>query len=119
MGSVLVVGAGAAGLAAAARLIKAGQQVTILEARDRVGGRIDTVRNAAFPIPVERGAEFVHGRPPELQVAIDARHLVLGSMEDADNWCFEAGTLQCCNDFWTQWKNVANAILDEKPDRDR
>jgi len=58
--SVLIIGAGAAGLAAAQHLIKHGYIVTILEARDRVGGRIWTDYGMA-PHPVELGAEFIHG----------------------------------------------------------
>jgi monoamine oxidase len=58
---IIVIGAGAAGLIAAKELITSGHQVTIVEARDRVGGRIYTVRDDRFPLPVELGAEFVHG----------------------------------------------------------
>ncbi len=63
---VIVLGAGAAGLAAADRLVRAGLRVTVLEARDRVGGRVDTVVDAATGVPLELGAEFIHGRPKEL-----------------------------------------------------
>jgi monoamine oxidase len=62
--TVLVLGAGAAGLAAAAKLVAAGLRVTVVEARDRVGGRVDTRCDARLGIAVEHGAEFVHGRPP-------------------------------------------------------
>lgn len=58
---VIVIGAGAAGLAAAAELVRARQRVLILEARDRVGGRCWTRRMAGLEIPVELGAEFIHG----------------------------------------------------------
>jgi monoamine oxidase len=119
MQSVIIIGAGVAGLAAARRLVHAGKDVTILEARNRIGGRVDTVRNPLFPIPLERGAEFVHGQPPELQEGIDARDLVLGNMEGADNWCFKDGALERCNDFWSQWETVAEAILEERSGRDR
>jgi len=58
-----VIGAGAAGLAAAARLARAGREVLVLEARERIGGRCDTRRMAGVAAPVELGAEFIHGRP--------------------------------------------------------
>src|SRR5262245_4713971 len=63
---VLVIGAGIAGLAAAQRLRRAGRSVLVLEARDRVGGRVRTLRGRELPCPIEAGAEFVHGRPPAL-----------------------------------------------------
>ena len=67
---VLVVGAGIAGLAAAQRLAAAGQRVLVLEARDRIGGRIHTAHDPDLETPVELGAEFVHGHPAELVNAI-------------------------------------------------
>ena len=54
---VIVVGAGFAGLAAAARLADAGVEVDVFEARDRVGGRVWSVPFAGGV--VERGAEFI------------------------------------------------------------
>ena len=58
---VVIVGAGAAGLAAADVLARAGRSVLILEARERVGGRCWTRRMPALAAPVELGAEFIHG----------------------------------------------------------
>ncbi|MBV8391358.1 MAG: FAD-dependent oxidoreductase [Mucilaginibacter sp.] len=58
---VIIIGAGAAGLMAAYELSKAGKQVTILEARDRVGGRIHTLND---DMHTELGAEFIHGDLP-------------------------------------------------------
>lgn len=63
---VLIIGAGAAGLAAAQALTAAGRRVVILEARDRIGGRIFTLPAASHGVPIELGAEFIHGRPPEI-----------------------------------------------------
>ncbi len=61
---VIVIGAGAAGLTAAGELLASGLHVTLLEARDRVGGRIWTRREPGIAVPIELGAEFVHGQAP-------------------------------------------------------
>jgi len=64
---IVVIGAGMAGLTAAHELQNAGYAVTVLEARDRIGGRVDTVSPAGWPIPVERGANWVEAAAvPEL-----------------------------------------------------
>lgn len=63
---VLIVGAGAAGLAAAARLAAAGKYVCVLEARDRLGGRIYTRADACSGAMLELGAEFIHGTAPAI-----------------------------------------------------
>lgn len=63
---VAIVGAGVAGLAAAVELEKAGLRLAIFEARHRIGGRILTRRDPLSPSPIELGAEFVHGRAPEI-----------------------------------------------------
>jgi monoamine oxidase len=60
----LIIGGGIAGLVAARHLTEAGLRVTLLEARNRLGGRIYTESSGEFP--VELGAEFVHGRPNEI-----------------------------------------------------
>src|SRR5436309_341448 len=72
----IVIGAGVAGLAAARELKKRGFEVVVLEARDRIGGRVHTVRLPGWPLPLEVGAEFLHGRPRSLlPLARDAREL--------------------------------------------
>ncbi len=65
MGRIAIVGAGFAGLAAADALTAAGHDVVVLEARDRVGGRVHSVPFAGGP--VERGAEFVFDGHEQVQ----------------------------------------------------
>ncbi len=60
----LVIGAGACGLMSAAELLKRGARVTIIEARNRLGGRICTVPVKPPIEYVEKGAEFIHGNMP-------------------------------------------------------
>ncbi|MFC3229222.1 flavin monoamine oxidase family protein [Marinibaculum pumilum] len=71
---ILVLGAGIAGLAAAAELSRAGARVVVLEARDRIGGRIATDRRLGPP--VELGAAWIHGTAGNPLAEI-ARHLEL------------------------------------------
>jgi len=61
---VIIIGAGAAGLMAAYRLSQRGKSIIVLEARNRLGGRIHTINHASFFEHVELGAEFVHGDLP-------------------------------------------------------
>jgi len=61
---VVIIGAGVAGLTAARELSMAGTRVLVLEARDRLGGRVMT--HHAADGPVELGAEFVHGAFSEI-----------------------------------------------------
>ena len=71
-GDAIVVGAGVAGLAAARRLASAGQRVIVLEARDRIGGRVWT--SEVLGPPIDLGASWIHGTTgnPITQLARDA-----------------------------------------------
>lgn len=64
MHSMIIVGGGAAGLMTAYELSKHKIQVTVLEAKSRLGGRIHTLRDNSFSQPIETGAEFIHGDLP-------------------------------------------------------
>lgn len=106
---ILVLGAGIAGLAAARTLAEAGQRVLLLEARDRVGGRILTAHVLGLTLPVELGAEFVHGRPPELLALIREAGLTLIERK-GDFLCYENGSLDGCG------LEESFHILDELPE---
>lgn len=73
---VVIVGAGAAGLAALRELDRAGLRVLCLEARDRIGGRVYTVHDPLSPMPIELGAEFIHGRSPEIWDIVRSQRLL-------------------------------------------
>lgn len=103
---VLILGAGVAGLAAAVELATAGRRVTVLEARNRVGGRIFTLRDDQASLPMELGAEFVHGRPPELLQCFHELGLNLEEMSGT-NACFRERTLSICP------QEEPSALLDE------
>jgi monoamine oxidase len=57
----IIIGAGAAGLIAAWELSLAGRKVAVVESANRIGGRIHTIHDPAFELPVELGPEFIHG----------------------------------------------------------
>src|SRR5262245_17571376 len=92
---VIVIGAGAAGLSAAADLAASGPDVTVLEARDRVGGRILTLRSSSAEWPIELGAEFVHGRPREIWQLIESAHLETHEV-GGEPWRLRDGVLERC-----------------------
>lgn len=66
--SAIIIGGGIAGLSSALELARHGASVTLLEAKNRLGGRIFTLHSKRLPI--ELGAEYIHGRSPALLEAI-------------------------------------------------
>ncbi len=93
---VIVVGAGMAGLSCARALAERGLKVLVLEARERVGGRIATVRPAGQEA-VELGAEFVHGRPAELLALIEEAGCELYERDGAQ-LCLNDGRVEECGE---------------------
>ena len=90
---VIIIGAGVAGLAAARALAEAGRSVLLLEARDRVGGRVWTRHEIDTTAPVELGAEFIHGQIPQtLELLREAGEAALH--ESGSHWTFRRGVLQ-------------------------
>jgi len=88
----LVVGAGAAGLMTARELARAGKSVTIVEARDRCGGRIYPLPAQEFGYKAEGGAEFVHGAAPVTRGLMREARLSL-SPRGGTRWNARTGAL--------------------------
>ena len=86
----IVIGAGAAGLAAACSLAGRSLRVLVLEARDRVGGRVWSEPFARAAVPAELGAEFIHGRAEE----------TMALLRDAGTAAVETG-----GESWTRSEN--------------
>jgi len=93
---VIIIGAGAAGLAAAREL--AGRNIAIVEARDRIGGRIHTLHPTDLALPIELGAEFVHGEAKATFSIIDSAALLAYQLPD-DHWWSRDGAWEEV-DFW-------------------
>lgn len=88
----VVVGAGAAGLMTARELARAGKRVTILEARNRCGGRIYPLPADEFGYKAEGGAEFVHGAAPVTRALMREARVSL-SPRGGTRWSVRTGAL--------------------------
>src|SRR3977135_2595842 len=89
---IVVIGAGAAGPMTARELARSRRKVTILEARDRCGGRIHPLHTAGFGYPAEGGAEFVHGEAPVTHGLLREARLSLLPVQGT-RWSAEDGKL--------------------------
>ena len=87
-----MVGAGAAGLLTARELARAGKRVTVLEGRDRCGGRIYTLPTEEFGYPAEGGPEFVHGAAVVTRAVMREAGLSL-SPRGGTRWSVRTGAL--------------------------
>lgn len=105
----IVIGAGAAGLAAARDLSRAGGEVVVLEARDRIGGRVFTHVDAKGSVPIELGAEFVHGKSPALFRIAQAANLKLHEVSGR-HWYFDKGKISRSSDFWRQIERLNDRL---------
>ena len=104
--SVAIIGGGIAGLAAANHLLRNDCTVTVLEAKNRFGGRIHTVRQGTLPI--ELGAEFIHGKSKPLLKAIRDADLSTHDVPDRSR-LFEDGKLRSIN-LWDKIGKIMERI---------
>ena len=110
---VVVIGAGMAGLAAARRLADGGMDVTVVEARDRIGGRMWT--NTALGVPIDLGAAWIHGTEGnplvELADQVGARRVET----DFDNVALLQGGSEVSPDAvqaaLTRWQDIAGQLV--------
>lgn len=103
-----------AGLAAARGLGRAGLSVCILEARDRIGGRVFTVHDPACEAPIELGAEFIHGRSPEIWDPLEQANIKINEV-DGEYWCVSEGRLSEC-EFFEEVDSILEKMDDSVPD---
>ncbi|RYY40374.1 MAG: FAD-dependent oxidoreductase [Chitinophagaceae bacterium] len=113
MYDVLILGAGASGLYAARTIARAGLRVAVVEARDRVGGRVWTIPGELGP--VELGAEFIHGKGAlTKKLAQDAR-IAYGTM-DGNMYAVRNGVLAEQDGFIERWDELQQQLESVRED---
>ncbi|MDB5260655.1 MAG: FAD-dependent oxidoreductase [Candidatus Nomurabacteria bacterium] len=90
---IVVIGAGASGLMAARELSKLGKKIIVLEARDRVGGRILPLSEEEFGYEAQGGAEFIHGDSPVTKELIKEAGLSIVDMAGGEIFNLRNGEL--------------------------
>jgi monoamine oxidase len=113
--TIIVIGAGAAGLMAAHELSKHNKKVIVLEATARLGGRIYTCQSDEFSMPVELGAEFIHGKVP-LTLSLLKQgninyHVIKGKMFHLDR-----GEFKKENNYSEHWNELMKKMKALKTD---
>ncbi len=113
----IIIGAGAAGLITALELAKAGKKVTILEARNRIGGRCYTFSGDHFTQPIELGAEFIHGELPLTFKLLKEANIkyepVSGENFQAKNG--EVVPSEFFMEHWDEFEKALNEVQEDQP----
>ncbi|UOF00927.1 flavin monoamine oxidase family protein [Bdellovibrio reynosensis] len=108
---VIIIGAGAAGLSCAANLLEQGKTVLLLEARDRIGGRVYSDNH------FEYGAEFIHGATPEFIEHFEKHALPFIDSND-NSATYQAGKLTEKKDPWKDIEIISKRLKkDREPDQ--
>jgi monoamine oxidase len=110
-----IVGAGISGLVAAFHLTQQGIPVRLFEARERMGGRIMTVSEDGCPVPLELGAEFIHGAAEPAMALADATDAAVEQVAD-EHARFADGKFKNMGGFWQRYVKVL-ADAENGPDQ--
>lgn len=113
---VIVIGAGAAGLNAARKLGERSLRTIVLEARNRIGGRVLWKDVPGLPAPAELGAEFVHGAAPETFELLRAAGSGAQALSE-ESWSIRDGRLERDSDDFGSWAALFECAADIEPDR--
>src|SRR5687767_13576304 len=111
--SAIILGGGIAGLTAATELLQRDWHVTVVEAKERLGGRIHTAPKGKMP--VELGAEFIHGESSLLERLIKAANLTTHEVPEK-NQVLAKRRLEPVP-LWEQVSEVVNRIDPQQPDQ--
>ncbi|HEY4732911.1 MAG TPA: NAD(P)/FAD-dependent oxidoreductase [Gemmatimonadaceae bacterium] len=112
---VAIVGAGVAGLAAMRQLEDGGVRTCVIEARDRIGGRIWTQHDERLPHAIELGAEFIHGSAEETVEMLEPARLLANAI-NGHRWRMRGGKLRRLDDFWKQLDVVMRHLKSDGKD---
>lgn len=112
---VIIIGGGASGLAAGKELAKAGKKVCVLEARNRLGGRIHTLNLPGFSTHIEAGAEFVHGDMPATKSLLKDGGIEFNSTA-GNYYRIKNGKFQDPEDLWIAFSTLLSKAGSLKQD---
>jgi monoamine oxidase len=112
---IIVIGAGAAGLMAAWELAQTGKKTAVIEAKEHVGGRAHTVNDKNFELPVELGAEFVHGDLELTQMLLKKAGVEQYTV-NGDIWQDEDDELDEQKDFIEDYSSLNKKFKEVKED---
>src|SRR5690349_2791005 len=113
--SIIIIGAGAAGLMAARELSSQQKNIIILEANDRLGGRIWTISDNSFSQPVEAGAEFIHPNSDLTKQLLNEANISYNATKGR-TLSVRNGEAKQQNDFTIDWDEIMHKMHELKKD---